>query len=659
MTQSRIHLGFSLGAGKPVEIPLDHTAVTGRTQQSGKTTTLEALVHRSQRKAVVFVTKKSESGFREAQPIAPYFQDSGDWEFVSAILEGMLGERLKFERSWIIDSCRGASTLHDVAANVRRELDGETNPHYGEKKRGGGKDKREWLKKPATGLSGSVFTNLNAYFDKILPEIKKLPYTSRLQLRKGLNVMDLSEYSTPLQSLVIRSVLKWVYEREHDTIVIIPEAWEFIPQNRRSPVLLAAEELIRKGAASGNFVWLDSQDIAAVHKNVLRSIGVWILGVQQERNEVKRMIDHMGANPKPQADEVMRLKRGQFFVCYTGSLYKAYVQPFWIADAHARAVATGEEGIESVEKIWREKRTSFRAAAPPSEENAEVLGPDSGAKGSARADGPDFQSATAHHEGIAPTPEADRDAHATGNGDGVRCPAVAQHSEVSFELADNAGMQKGGEETEMFDTLTDEELVTAMKSIDAAGFSSHAIYGKFTSEYQRRGYPSTNGIVPPGEWPRMPHVAKGVERQILVTTPDANREAVTRATHDPTVALPMPPYDGSPSDFEKWLLSRPSVIELLRTAPRVEVKIQRPKLELDLSTLKGQLCRLVADGFFDSAQTANAAFKIVKHKYKFATAVANVYKACDQLCEMGILHGADEGGYVKVAGVKVSTREVA
>ena len=110
--------------------------------------------------------------------------------------------------------------------------------------------------------------------------------------------MDLSAYTTELQALVIRSVIEWVYEHGDDVLVIIPEAWEFIPQNRGSPVLLACEQLIRKGGAGGNFVWLDSQDIAGVHKNVLRQVGVWILGVQREANEVKRTL---AAHPRQEA----------------------------------------------------------------------------------------------------------------------------------------------------------------------------------------------------------------------------------------------------------------------------------------------------------------------------------------------------------------------
>jgi len=359
-----IRLGYEIGTGAAVDIPLDHTAVTGRTQQSGKTTTLEALVHRSKLRAVVFVTKKAEAGFRDANPIPPHFADSADWQFVSSILEAMLSERVKFERSWIIDACKGADGLADVQENIRRKLHGvraleDVTRPYGKRK----KVKREWDVKPATGLSQGILTNLNAYLDIVIPQLMKLPYTATLELKPGLNVMDLSGYSSELQSLVIRSVLKWVYERERNTIVIIPEAWEFIPQNRRSPVLLAAEELIRKGAAAGNFVWLDSQDIAGVHKNVLRSVGVWILGVQREANEVKRTLNHI-PRPAPSATDLMMLGRGQFFACFKDKLHKVYVQPFWVGDVHARSIARGEEPVESAERIWKESRHAQRQSVP-------------------------------------------------------------------------------------------------------------------------------------------------------------------------------------------------------------------------------------------------------------------------------------------------------
>lgn len=319
-----VHLGFAVGTGAPVFVPVAHLAVTGQTQASGKTTTLEALVARSGLRAVAFVTKRHEGSFRgEHHRIAPYFRERADWQSVAAILEAVMRERMRFERSWIMRACKGTKTLADVHRNVRR------------------------LMEKSKGLSADVYLTLDHYLEIVVPQIERLDAQfggGDLALVPGLNVMDLSTYTTELQSLVIRSVIEWVYEHGRDVLVIIPEAWEFIPQARGSPVLLACEQLIRKGGAGGNFVWLDSQDIAGVHKNVLRSVGVWLLGVQREANEVRRALAHIPGK-KPTIDDVMQLERGQFFVCYGRTVVKTYVQPQWMDDANARLVALGERPI--------------------------------------------------------------------------------------------------------------------------------------------------------------------------------------------------------------------------------------------------------------------------------------------------------------------------
>jgi len=50
-----IKLGYEMGTNKEVSINPSHLIVTGITQLSGKTTTLEALIKRSKLKAIVFV----------------------------------------------------------------------------------------------------------------------------------------------------------------------------------------------------------------------------------------------------------------------------------------------------------------------------------------------------------------------------------------------------------------------------------------------------------------------------------------------------------------------------------------------------------------------------------------------------------------------------
>jgi len=55
MEKPTIHLGYVIGSGAEIAVPLGHMAVTGQTQLSGKTTTLEALASRSGRKVIVSI----------------------------------------------------------------------------------------------------------------------------------------------------------------------------------------------------------------------------------------------------------------------------------------------------------------------------------------------------------------------------------------------------------------------------------------------------------------------------------------------------------------------------------------------------------------------------------------------------------------------------
>lgn len=308
-----IHLGHEIGTGSRVDIPVRHMVVTGQSQEAGKTTTLEALASRANLPALAFITKRFESGFQsDAHRIRPYFRERADWQFVAAILEATLHERMKFQRSWIMKLCQSTAhwgaprTLRDVRRNVVKALE------------------------TAKGLNESVYTELKAYLDLVVPEIERLPMqveNEPAKLQPGLNVMELGEYSSQLQALIIQSTLEWIYQTRSNTLTIIPEAWEFIPQKRGSPVKLAAEQLIRKGAAGKNYVWLDTQDLANVDKDILRQAAVWILGVQRERNETKRTLDHIYAKVKPSINDIMALGLGEFFVCFGTTMKKVYVTP--------------------------------------------------------------------------------------------------------------------------------------------------------------------------------------------------------------------------------------------------------------------------------------------------------------------------------------------
>lgn len=352
MTQT-VKLGFEVGTGEAVEIPIRHMAVTGQTQEAGKTTALEALISRSGLRAVTFVTKRGEGSFTGARRIDPYFREQADWQFVASILEASRGEKLKFERAWIIRASKGARTLADVQHNVRKAME------------------------TAKAMSADVYLTLDAYLDVVVPEIARVRWARRLNLAAGVNAVDLTALTQEMQHLVIRSTLDWVLTREEKTVVVVPEAWKFIPQGRGTPVKLAAQALIRQGAGLGNYVWLDSQDIGGVEKEMLRHVPVWILGVQREANEIKRTLDNIPAGiAKPSKADIATLELGQFFACWGRHVVKTYVQPAWMQPEEAQHVAMGHTQAAATHAAHRqqpqEQTVNVSEANALREENARL-----------------------------------------------------------------------------------------------------------------------------------------------------------------------------------------------------------------------------------------------------------------------------------------------
>jgi hypothetical protein len=326
MKAQTVHLGFEVGSADPVEIPVRHMAVTGQTQESGKTTTLEALITRSGLPAIAFLTKRGEGSFRNARRVLPYFKERTDWQFVQSIIESVMRKDQQFKQPWIMRACEGARSLADVQ---RRAADLE-----------------ESTKNP---FSKDMYMVLGAYLEKVVPVIATLPKTSRVEIHESeLAVMDLIDYPDELQMLVISSTLEWIHKHESGVITIMPEAWKFVPQGRNTPVKIVAEKLIREGAGLKNYLWIDSQDMAAVDKMLLRACAVWLIGNQREANELKRALSNMPEGlKKPKAGELATLELGQFFACFGKSNLKTYVQPAWMDETTGKRIAAGRLDVHS------------------------------------------------------------------------------------------------------------------------------------------------------------------------------------------------------------------------------------------------------------------------------------------------------------------------
>jgi len=331
--KSKIKIGYEIGTGKEISISPSHLMVTGLSQKAGKTTALESFIKSSNSKAIVFRTKIGEKSFLDGTIIPPYFKEKSDWQYIESLIEATMKERVgKLDRAIIIKLSKltnGKSLL-----DFKKVVDNRLEEKIGT-------------------FESMLLTNLQAYLEIVLPKLQTIQFSNTLELVNGLNIINLERFSrdTEVQSLIIASVLEEVLHNHKDVVIIIPEAWKFIPQQRGSPCKNIVEEFIRQGATNHNYLWIDSQDMTGVDKIPLKQISEWILGYQSEKNEVKHTLDQfpLPKTSKPKEEDIMMLGTGIFYYASRDLTTKLYVQPFWLDDEKAIQIAKGELKISEID----------------------------------------------------------------------------------------------------------------------------------------------------------------------------------------------------------------------------------------------------------------------------------------------------------------------
>lgn len=331
-TSPRMLLGFEVGTGEPVYIEPDHFLITGQTRMAGKTVTLNAMVSRSQRKAIAFRTKRGEMVFSATNVLKPFYREPKlqrskfiSWQYVKSILEASQGRGMNFEEAWIIRACDGATSLSGVYENIKA-LQKAT--------RKGGINENQYLK-------------LTAYFDIILPQLKEREFSTKLKLKKGINLMDLQPLTFEMRCLVMERTITYVMEKMKDVVIMLPEGWKYVPQKLTTPVKAAAINLAREGASILNHIWVDSQDIRGVDKVLVGQCTTWMLGVQVEANEAKRTRVSLG--DRVAVKEIQGLKLGHFYLRKKDNdLVHVYVLPAGVPEEMGVQVARGEISVQVV-----------------------------------------------------------------------------------------------------------------------------------------------------------------------------------------------------------------------------------------------------------------------------------------------------------------------
>ena len=351
---TKLLIGYEVGTRNPVDVNLAHLFISGLTQQSGKTTSLEGFINRIHGfKILVFRTGRGEITFDGAHPTDPFFRERTDWQFVEGLISAHLLEKAKTYRADIIRASTGAQSLQDFWDNIQ-----------------------ETLNKTKVGTwTNKVCTELDQYLSEIVPELKTLNFSSDLFLEDGVNVMDLEMMTPAMQQLVISASIDRVMEDRTHTIVVLPEARDFIPQDRKTPAKLSLENLIRKGAKLFNFLWLDSQSLTGLDMDVMRSVGIWLYGRQDLDIEAQRVSKAIPLNSvKPQ--DIQALKLGQFYLVEGMTVKKVYVQPKWMSADLAMQVADGTmplERIPTMDNLKKAMAKRMQRMDPETQERIRIL----------------------------------------------------------------------------------------------------------------------------------------------------------------------------------------------------------------------------------------------------------------------------------------------
>jgi hypothetical protein len=611
-----IHLGYETGTGKPVSIPLAHMAVTGMTQQSGKTTTLEALIHRGELRAVVFVTKPGEKSFTEGLRILPFFKEHADWEYVKELLEARRAESLSKWDGYLMRVCSRAKTLQDVRNNVENELP----------------------KKKST--RPSHYEVLAGYLDLIIPELDRVEYTDKLELRRGVNIMDLSVMSDDMQSMVMRSTIEQIHKREKNTVLVLPEAWKFIPEGGRSAVFQSLQALVREGATNGNYVWLDAQDLAVVSKRILKSVSVWILGKQQEANEVARTINHLIEPLQIRPDMIKSLGIGQFLICADSHpARRVYVQPRWLGELDALAIARGEESVETAQAIFRQKKRelvsdrrtsiSHTIIPRPSVEADDALGVPSEWRKTHNDEKQNIvlpaagQGRAENKVRVSPAVSAPHDHSQSGNrqdGNTTGVESVETSNPQHHKNSPDSGRGKSEDETMWKERAEKAEAEVIQLRADVQNLR------QMLSDYRGTQDPGPNGGPPP----------------------DA---AVTAIVGGAAVQYDL---NFIYSEMKHRAQNDPGILQILANRPELRVVYEPKLLEVEGKTLRGGIALLIHRGFFSIPRNGYAVFNELQRIGR-KVATRTVYDELDRIAGMGFLTKEPDG--FQATDLKVTVRK--
>lgn len=334
-------VGFEVGTLDEIRLEPLHTAIMGKSRETGKTTCMEGFLSRWKgKKIIVFLLKDGEDTFKRYPKIKPFLKPRSDWLYVQNLIESEMKEKNRSIRPELILVCDGAGSLDEVREKVEDQL------RHG-----------RWTVKNI--YEKKVYIQLNAYLKMILPKLHEVQSSDVLKLDEGIQIMDLREYDTPVQQMIITSVVEEILKGKkgvsktdwYDVVIAIPEA-HLIAGRDSSPAKKPLERLLRLGGVKRNFVVLDNQDITGVYPPLRKHLNNWIIGKLDDENEIERALNRVDVDMKivDIKNQLKRMTLGQFFVVTRGRARKTFSMPSWMNFSTAIDCANWPDHVYTVKK---------------------------------------------------------------------------------------------------------------------------------------------------------------------------------------------------------------------------------------------------------------------------------------------------------------------
>lgn len=332
-SKDTIFIGYEVATAKKIAIEMFHTLITGQTQKSGKTTLLRAMASRAVEKGykvLVFDTKTNYSdfqGFGNEIPIC--LRQTTDPMTIIGLLESIWGRKISDKYATLIRVSENAKTFEDVIRNAEALEE-----------------------KSKVGFVRDACRVLIDLMNRLVEQTRGRETTAKLSLPNDINRMTINNFALEGQQMIVKTAFEDGLHQKK-LVIILDEAFKFLPQKYRSACGKAIQEFVTQGAITGTYLWMATQFLATTSKDSMKAMSVKILGRQDHDTECQHTLDII-----PKTGElklvhsfIMRLKLGHFLVIADDWVKHVYMVPQYADKDQAKEVAKGNRAPEQLEYV--------------------------------------------------------------------------------------------------------------------------------------------------------------------------------------------------------------------------------------------------------------------------------------------------------------------